>query len=335
MKQKILTGDRPTGPLHLGHYVGSVKNRVELQNKHECYFIIADLQVLTDHIEKYSEIEENIYELMSDYLALGLKPDNCFFIQSCIPELAELTNYFTYLVTVSRVNRNPTVKNEAKVYGVSQMSVGFQNYPISQAADILAFKPDLIPVGKDQLPHIELTREIAKSFNTTFRKKVFDLPRPLLSEIPSLVGTDGKNKMSKSLNNAIFFKDAKEVVRKKIMTMYTDPKRIHVTDPGDPDKNPVFAYHRIFNTNREEVINLEERYRKGKVSDIEVKEKLFEAISEFLDPIRERREKIRANKKNIDKILVLGNKKARDFANRTLDEVKEAIKVHYEFCNKS
>jgi tryptophanyl-tRNA synthetase len=331
--ERILTGDRPTGPLHLGHYVGSIENRIELQNKYECFFIIADLQVLTDHLEESPQIEENIYELMADYLALGLKPSNCFFVQSCVPELVELTNLFTYFVSVSRVNRNPTVKTEAKVYGVSQISVGFQNYPISQSADILGFKPSVIPVGKDQLPHIELTREIAKSFNTKFKEKLFEMPRALLSETPSLIGTDGKNKMSKSLGNAIFFKDPKEVVRKKIMTMYTDPNRLHPTDPGDPDKNPVFIYHRIFNPNRDEVLDLENRYKSGSVGDVEVKEKLFIAISNFIDPIRDRREEFIKDKSIINDILIIGNARAREVVKDTLNDVKKAVSLNYEFSD--
>lgn len=291
------------------------------------------MQVFTDHLERYSETKDSVYELMADYLALGLKPTNYFFIQSQIPELAELTNLFSYLVTVQRMKRNPTLKSEIEMYGVSKMSVGFMNYPISQVADILAFKPDLVPVGKDQLPHIELAIEIARRFNNTFKAKVFLPPKPLLSNTPSLIGTDGKNKMSKSLNNAIFFKDSKEEVRKKVMNMYTDPKRIHPSDPGDPDKNPVFIYHRIFNQNVDEVKDLEYRYRKGKVGDIEVKEKLFKALSIFLDPIREKRNELRSNTGLIEKIIDFGNTQARKFANYTLLEVKKAMKINYGFRN--
>ena len=192
-KKRILTGDRPTGQLHLGHYVGTLKNRVRLQDEYDCFFIIADLQVLTDHLENHSSIESNVFEVMCDYLGVGLKPENTFFVQSQVPELAELTMYFSFLVTLPRLQRNPTVKDEAKTYGVTNISYGFLGYPISQAADILAFKADLIPVGQDQLPHIEQTREIVRSFNRVFGKEVFAFPEPLVGEIPVLVGTDGTN----------------------------------------------------------------------------------------------------------------------------------------------
>jgi len=329
MKKRILTGDRPTGPLHLGHYVGSLQNRIKLQNKYDCFFIIADLQVLTDHLSDYEEIEKNVYELMFDYLSVGLRPDNTFFIQSQIPELTELTSYFTYLTSLARVQRNPTVKKEAKIYGVSRMSLGFIIYPISQAADILGFKANLVPVGQDQLPHIEQTREIARSFNRIFKKKVFFAPEALLGDCPSLVGIDGKNKMSKSLNNAIFLKDSEEELREKIFNMFTDPNRIHPTDPGEVENNPVFIYHRFFNSNVNEVKELEEKYKRGKVGDVEVKEKLFFALNSFLSPIRERRKKFANNLNYIKSLLKEGNKKARGIVKQTLKEVRSAMRINY------
>lgn len=331
LKKRILTGDRPTGPLHIGHYIGSIKKRIELQDEYESFFIIADLQVFTDHIEKYAEIQNNIYELMADYMALGLKPSNCFFVQSCVPELAELTVYFSYLVGMSNLIGNPTVKQEAKVYGVKNMSFGFVGYPISQAADILGFRPQLVPVGKDQLPHLELTREIARRFNNTFNKNVFQLPEPLLSECPSLIGTDGKNKMSKSLNNAIFLKNSEKELKKKVMSMYTDPNRIHPTDLGNPDKNPIFIYHKLFNPNTNEVKDMEDRYRKGKIGDVEVKEKLFVALNNMLEPIREKRNKLIQDKSFINDILSEGNKRARIVVAETLEKVKTAMCVNYNF----
>jgi tryptophanyl-tRNA synthetase len=245
-KKRILTGDRPTGQLHLGHYVGTLKNRVRLQDEYDCFFIIADLQVFTDHIGDHTSIENNVFEVMCDYLGVGLKSENTFFIQSQVPELTELTIYLSFLVTLARLQRNPTVKDEAKTYGVSNISYGFLGYPVSQAADILAFKADLIPVGQDQLPHIEQAREIVRSFNRTFGKDVFSLPQPLIGEIPILVGTDGDKKMSKSLNNFIAFAHSSEETERRIINMVTDYKRVYRKDPGHPDECFAFKYWSIF-----------------------------------------------------------------------------------------
>lgn len=329
MKKRLLTGDRPTGPLHLGHYIGSLKNRILLQDKYECFFIIADLQVFTDHLHEYKKIKNNIVELLLDYLAIGLKPENYFFVQSEVPELAELTIYFSYLVSLAYLKRNPTIKKESEMYHVKNMSLGFFGYPVSQAADILIFKPQLVPVGKDQLPHIELAREITKKFNQTFKKEVFILPEALLSECPSLIGIDGKNKMSKSLDNAIFLKDSEEELREKVFRMYTDPKRIHANIPGETENNPVFIYHRIFNSNLDEVKYLEEKYKRGDIGDKEVKEKLFHALNSFLKPIRDKREKLSNDLNYLERLLKEGNKKAKEVAVQTLLEVKKAMKIYY------
>jgi len=250
MKKRILTGDRPTGPLHLGHYIGSLKNRVKLQNKYDCFFIIADYQVLTDHLSETEKIQKNIKEIVLDYLSVGIDPSrSTIFIQSKIPAIAELTMFFSMMVSFQEVKRNPTVKTEfklAKERGrVSEISYGFVGYPVSQAADILFVRAHLVPVGKDQLPHIELTQEIARRFNRLFTR-VFPIPKPLVGEVPVLPGLDGK-KMSKSLGNAIYLSDSPEVVKKKVMKAVTDPARIHPTDKGHPEVCNVFQYHKAFN----------------------------------------------------------------------------------------
>lgn len=326
---RILTGDRPTGRLHLGHYVGTLKERLRLQDQYDTMILIADLQVFTDHLRAYREIQANAREVILDYLAVGLKENNTFVIQSQVPELAELTYYFNFLVTTERVRRNPTVKQESKMYGVSKASVGFMNYPISQAADILLFKATLVPVGEDQLPHIEQTREIARAFNRTFRP-VFPVPEALVGECPTLVGIDGQQKMSKSLDNAIFLADSPGVVDKKVMQMYTDPKRIRADIPGDPDKNPVFLYHRLFNPNKEEVLGLEERYREGKVGDVEVKRRLANVLNQMLDPIRERRRHYEERPDLVSNILKSGIQKARTIGQETLAEVKDAMGISFK-----
>jgi len=325
---RILTGDRPTGKLHLGHYIGTLKERLKLQDDYDTMIMIADLQVFTDHLKDYRSIKSNAKEVMLDYLSVGLKESNTFIIQSQIPELSELTNYFNFLVTTARVQRNPTVKQEIKMYDVSKMSVGFMIYPISQAADILLFKATCVPVGEDQLPHIEQTREIAKTFNRMFNP-IFPIPEPIVGECPTLIGIDGKQKMSKSLDNAIFLSDSQEEVKLKVMKMYTDPTRIRPDIPGDPDKNPVFLYHRLFNNNKEEVLELEERYRKGKVGDVEVKKRLIIAINQMLEPIREKRKYYEERPNIITNILNDSINRARKIGQKTLLEVREAMGISY------
>ncbi len=331
LKKRILTGDRPTGPLHIGHYVGSLANRVKLQDEYECFFIIADYQVLTDHLADTAYIENNIRQIILDWLSVGMDPKkSSFFIQSCIPEIAELTMYFSMLVSVPEVQRNPTVKEEMKAakIGNKEISYGFMGYPISQAADILAVKANLVPAGEDQLPHIEHTREIARRFNRLFAP-VFSEPKALLGSFPRLPGIDGQ-KMSKSRNNAIFLKDTPEEVAKKIMRAYTDPTRIHATDPGHIEGNVVFAYLDAFLSDKEELADLKKRYRKGAIGDVAVKKRLIEILETFLTPIRERRKEFEIKPKLISEILVEGIARTKKEAVDTLMHVREAMHVDYK-----
>lgn len=329
-KKRILTGDRPTGVLHLGHYVGSLRNRVKLQDDYECFFIIADYQVLTDHLYGTEKIAQNIREIVLDYLSVGIDPKrSAIFVQSMIPEIAELTMYFSMLVSLSRVQRNPTVKDEIKAakIGKKELSYGFVGYPISQAADILTVRANLVPVGEDQLPHLEQTREIARTFNRIFGK-VFPVPEALLGEFPRLPGIDGQ-KMSKSRNNAIFLKDSPEEVARKVMRAYTDPSRIHATDPGHLEGNVVFAYLDAFCPDQQELEELKSRYKKGTIGDVVVKKRLIEILNAFLSPIREKRKELGANPKIVKEVLVDGIDKTRKEAKETLKLVREAMHFDY------
>lgn len=326
-KKRILTGDRPTGQLHLGHYVGTLKNRILLQDEYECFFIIADLQVLTDHLENHGSIESNVFEVMCDYLGVGLKPENTFFVQSQVPELAELTMYFSFLVTLARLQRNPTVKDEAKTYGVANMNYGFLGYPVSQAADILAFKADLVPVGQDQLPHIEQTREIARSFNRAFNRKVFSPPEPLVGDVPILVGTDGANKMSKSLDNYVAFAHSTEETERRILNMVTDRKRAYRKDPGHPDECFAFKYWSIFAPADTPVVRQEcENADRGCK---ECKMQFSQKINEHLAEIRDRRQHYAEQPGLVWDILSTGTKRARAVANETLMEVREVMNISF------
>lgn len=330
-KKRILTGDRPTGPLHIGHYVGSLVNRINLQDEFECFFIVADYQVLTDHLQDTKKIEHNIKEIILDYLSVGINPQkSTIFVQSMIPEIAELTMYFSMLVTVPRVQRNPTVKDEMKAakIGKREISYGFLGYPISQAADILIVRSNLVPVGEDQLPHLEQTREIARSFNRTFGK-VFDIPEPLLGEFSRLPGIDGQ-KMSKSRNNAIYLKDSPDEVIKKVMQTYTDPTRIHVTDPGHVEGNVVFAYFDAFYPDKKELEELKNKYKRGEIGDMAAKKILAEVLNNFLDPIRKKRKDFEANPKLIEEILISGIERTRKEAKKTMKLVKEAMNLDYK-----
>lgn len=326
-KKRILTGDRPTGSLHLGHYVGSLKNRVRFQDEYDCFFIIADYQVFTDHLNDNIQISKNIREIAMDYLSVGIDPKkSSIFIQSEIPEIAQLTMYFSFLVSIARLNRNPTIKEELKAAKIkeSEMSYGFLGYPVSQAADILALRANIVPVGEDQLPHLEQTREIAKRFNSVFKTDLFELPEALLGEVPRLSGLDGQ-KMSKSRNNAIYLKDSPEDVSKKVMKIFTDPTRIHADDPGHIEGNVLFEYFDAFDKNKEEVKKLKEEYKKGKIGDVPLKKKLGEVINEFLEPIREKRKEYESNPKLVEKVLEEGIEKTRKEAGETMRMVKEAI----------
>jgi tryptophanyl-tRNA synthetase len=332
MIKRILTGDRPTGPLHLGHYVGSLQNRVKLQDEYETYVLIADVQALTDNFEHPEKLAGNLFEVALDYLAVGLDPAKVkFVVQSMVPELTELTIYFMNLVTVATLERNPTVKEEIKQRNfVKGVPVGFWSYPISQAADITIFKADLVPVGEDQLPMIEQAREIVRRFNRLYGKVLIE-PRAMLGAVARLPGTDGGAKMSKSLGNCIYLGDPPEAIRKRVMSMFTDPTRIHPTDPGHVEGNPVFTYHDVFNPNKAEVDDLKERYRKGIVGDVEVKQKLYHALNEFLTPIRERRAAFESKPKHVYEIIVEGTRQGRALAQATMEEVRSAMKIAYKF----
>lgn len=326
-KKRILTGDRPTGKLHLGHYVGSIKNRVALQDTYECFFIIADLHTLTTKPEKehIEALTDNVRSAVLDYLACGIDPKkSVIYLQSAVPEVIELSLYFQNLVTVPRLSRLPSLKDMAKGAGLEEMPFGLLGYPVLQAADILLPRAHLVPVGKDNVAHVEITREIARRFNNLYGE-VFPLPEVLVSEQGSLVGTDGGAKMSKSLNNAIFLSDDPKTVEKRVMSMYTDPNRTRADIPGTVEGNPVFIYHDIFNTHKEEVEDLKTRYRAGTVGDVEVKQKLARALNEFLDSIRERRAHYESQKGLVDEIVYEGTQRMRQEARETLSIAKKAM----------
>ena len=325
-KRRILTGDRPTGKLHLGHYVGSLANRVRLQDEYECFFIIADLHTLTTRPEKEHilEIRRNIREIVLDYLAVGIDPDkSVIFVQSAIPGTYELNLIFEMLVSVPRLERIPTLKDMARDANLQTMPFGLLGYPVLQAADILLPRAHLVPVGKDNQAHVEVTRELARRFNRLYGQ-VFPIPEALLSEVPTLAGIDGV-KMSKSRDNAIYLSDDTVTVERKVRGMYTDPQRVHADVPGRVEGNPVFIYHDAFNPDRDEVEDLKERYRRGKVGDVEVKEKLVHAINKFLDPIRERRAYYEARPGRIEGVLDSGNRRMRQESEETMRLVREAM----------
>ena len=330
MKKRILTGDRPTGKLHLGHYVGSLANRVKLQDEYETYILIADVQALTDNFNNPDKIRASLTEVALDYLAVGIDPSKAtIFVQSMIPEIAELTVFFMNMTTVARVAQNPTVKNEMREKGYDEeIPFGFFAYPVSQAADILTFNAHLVPAGKEQSPMIEQTRDIVRKFNQ-FYGETFIEPELFISEFPLLPGTDGIRKMSKSLNNAIYLSDSSEILKEKIMRMYTDPNRIHGNEPGRVEGNPVFIYHDAFNPNKDEVAELKERYLKGTVGDVEVKTKLFHALDAFLAPIREKRALHELRPDEVRQILIDGTAKARIKAQETMAAVRHAMKIDY------
>jgi len=326
-KKRILTGDRPTGKLHLGHFVGTLKNRVKLQDEYETFILIADYHALTTKPSKedIASFDKNIHDMILDYLSVGLDPKKVtFYRQSAVPEVSELFLIFQMLVSVPRAQRIPTLKDVMKDLGIKQPSMGLLSYPILQAADILIVKGELVPVGKDQESHVELTREIARTFNKAYGK-VFPEPKALIGEVATLPGTDGKSKMSKSLGNAIYLSDSHEEVEKKVMDMYTDPKRIHATDPGKVEGNPVFIYLDNFGKDKGEIEDYKKRYTEGKVGDIEVKKYLAEVLNEFLAPIRERREEFLKDSSIVEKVLKEGNERTRKEARRTVEEARRAM----------
>lgn len=336
-KKVILTGDRPTGKLHIGHYVGSLKNRVELQNsgEFETFIMIADAQALTDNAKNPEKVRENVLEVALDYLAAGIDPSKTtIFIQSQIPQLPELAMFYANLVSISRLERNPTVKTEIKQKNFGEgVPSGFVFYPISQAADITAFKATHVPAGEDQLPMIELTREISRSFNQTYGVDLLVEPEIILSKEGierRLPGINGMNaKMSKSLNNGIYLADSFEEMRAKVMKMYTDPDHIRVEDPGKIEGNVVFAYLDVFAEDKEKVAEMKAHYQKGGLGDVTVKKYLVEEMDKVLKPIRERREELAKNPEAIYEILRKGSEKAKKVAAKTLKELKQAMKIDY------
>jgi tryptophanyl-tRNA synthetase len=330
MKPVILTGDRPTGPLHLGHYVGSLKNRVELQHSHKQFIIIADTQALTDNFENPQIVRDNVIEVALDYLAVGLDPKlNTFFIQSLIPELYEMTVHFLNLVTVSRLERNPTVKEEIKQKDFEKsLPAGFLTYPVSQAADILAFKTDLVPVGEDQNPMIEQTNEIARRFNHIYKREVLKDVKTMIGAQGRLPGVDGA-KMSKSRGNSIGLKDSAAEIKKKVQKMYTDPNHLKIEDPGQVEGNMVFTFLDAFDTRKEEVEALKEHYRRGGLGDGTLKVRLTGVLDELIAPIRERRAEFEKDKGEVMNMLLKGSMDAREVAAKTLAEIREAMHLNY------
>ena len=367
----VLTGDRPTGRLHLGHFVGSIKNRVKLQNEaDQSFYMVADIQGLTDNAENPEKIRNNVLEVMLDNLACGLDPKKTtMFIQSEVPEIAELTVLFLNLVTVARLHQNPTVKSEIEekfkklqavdkimeddevmdddfrasnletgekidiknkylVKRITKVPAGFLMYPVSQAADILFCKSNLIPVGEDQLPVIEQANEIVQKFNSLYGE-TFGKIKPVLSETTRLIGIDGNAKMGKSLNNAIYLSDSYEEISKKVMNMYTDPNHIHVEDKGKVEGNVVFTYLDIFDEKKDEVAELKKQYEKGGLGDVVIKKRLIEILEKIITPIRERRAELAKNPEKVMKILEEGTKQARRVAKETMSEVRQAVKINY------
>jgi tryptophanyl-tRNA synthetase len=329
-KKRLLTGDRPTGKLHLGHYVGSIENRIKLQDEYECYFIIADLHTLTTKPDKASvrEVPGFTRDLVLDYLACGIDPNkSTIFLQSRVPATFELNLYFEMLVTLPRLVRLPTIKDMARAASLDDETLpfGLVGYPVLQAVDILLPRASLVPVGRDNEAHVEIAREIARRFNRTYEAEVFPEPDALVPSDKLLPGTDGQPKMGKSLNNAIYLSDDAKTVEQKVRGMYTDPARIRADIPGTVEGNPVFVYHDYFNPNVDEVNDLKERYRAGKVGDVEVKRKLAAAINHFLTPIRERRAQYEGKAGLIDDVLAEGTARMNRVADETLRRVRDAM----------
>jgi len=330
-KPRLLTGDRPTGRLHLGHYVGSLANRVRLQNQYESFFIIADLHTLTTKPERefIQEIPTFIREIVLDYLAIGIDPNvSTIFVQSAIPETFQLNLLFEMLVTVPRLERMPTLKDMARDANMDTMPFGLLGYPVLQAVDILLPRAQAVPVGRDNQSHVELAREMARKFNNLYGD-VFPEPDSIIGDVPLLVGTDGQNKMSKSLDNAIYLSDDAATVTEKVKGMYTDQKRLRATDPGTVEGNPVFIYHDAFNPSYAEVDDLKERYRQGKVGDVEVKQKLALAINNFLEPIREKRAYFLAHPNIPRDVLADGIRRMQAEAKSTMELVREKTGLSY------
>ena len=330
MKKIILTGDRPTGKLHLGHYIGSLKNRVKMQDDYKQYVLIADMQALTDNADKARDIKSSVTELILDYLSVGIDPNKTSIcIQSQIPALAELTMFYMNLVCLGRLERNPTVKNEIKQKNFAgDIPVGFLAYPVSQAADITAFGANYVPAGEDQKPMIEQTCEIVRKFNNYYGD-VLTEPEIILSKTPRLIGIDGKAKMSKSLGNTIYLSDEPDEIEKKVMSMYTDPNHLKVSDPGNTVNNPVFIYLDAFSPDKEKVDAMKAHYERGGLGDIAVKKYLNEVLQDLLEPIRKKRKELAKDIGALYKIVSEGTSEARDITTATLKKVKEAMNLNF------
>ncbi len=328
----VLTGDRPTGKLHLGHYVGSLKERLNLQDKAELFVMIADVQALTDHAKKSSEVRDSVLEVGLDYLSVGLDPvKSTLFIQSLVPELFELTVYYLNLVTMNRLKHNPTVKAEINQKGFKEgIPAGFVMYPISQVADITAFKANLVPVGADQMPMIEQTNEIVRTFNRLYGDVLVEA-KAIIPEggAKRLVGIDGANKMSKSLGNAIYLSDSSDVLEKKVKKMFTDPNHLQVNDPGSLENNAVFDYLEVFDPDREKLEEMKAHYQRGGLGDSLVKRRLFEVLDALLEPMRKRREEFAKDPAEVYRILLKGSEKASERAHKTLSQVRAAMNLNY------
>ena len=332
-KKRILTGDRPTGRLHIGHYFGSLKTRVEMQNsgKYDPYILIADVQALTDNFNNPEKVRKNVREVMLDYLSIGIDPEKTtIYIQSMIPEVAELTIFYSNLVTIARLERNPTVKTEIaqkrEIFGES-VTYGFLGYPVSQAADITCFEGELVPVGEDQLPLIEQCREIVRKFNSIYGE-VLTEPEAVLSSAKRIKGLDGNEKMGKSLGNAIYLSDTPEEITKKVMSAVTDPNRIRKDDKGNPDVCMVAYYHNLF-TNKEDCKRVCEECKAGARGCVACKKELAKNIIDFLEPMREKRKYYEDRPELVDKLLIEGTRKARETAKETMKKVKKAMRLDY------
>ncbi|EPP34673.1 tryptophan--tRNA ligase [Chlamydia ibidis] len=330
-KKRVLTGDRPTGKLHLGHWVGSIKNRLDLQNNpnYDCFFIIADLHTLTTKIRKEEvlDVDNNVYEVLADWLSVGINPKlSTIYLQSAVPQIYELHLLFSMLISVNRVMGIPSLKEMARNASIEEggLSYGLIGYPVLQSADILLSKAQLVPVGKDNESHIELTRDIARNFNRLYGE-TFPEPDVLQGDLTSLVGIDGQGKMSKSANNAIYLSDDDDVIRDKVRKMYTDPNRIRATTPGRVEGNPLFIYHDIFNPHKEEVEEFKTRYRQGCIKDVEVKARLAEELILFLKPFKEKRTELLAQPHLLQEALQEGTEKMRAVAKTTMEEVHHAV----------
>jgi tryptophanyl-tRNA synthetase len=331
-KKRILTGDRPTGKLHLGHLLGSLENRVKLQDEYDEYILIANVQALADNFDNPGKVRENIEELLCDYYAAGIDFNKVtVFIQSEVPEIHEIFVYLANFVSIQQIQHNPTIKTEIAQKGMEKSTpLGFFMYPIHQVADILSVNADLVPVGKDQAPMVEDTRRLARKFNNTYGVDVFNEPEALFGVEINIPGIDGKAKMSKSLNNCIYLSDSEEELREKVFKVYTDPNRVHATDPGKIEGNVAFLYMDLFNDNKKEVEEMKQRYREGNIKDVEVKGRLFEVMNEKLTPIRERRKEAEGMKGELLKKAIEGSVKTSGIAKETIGKMKKAMLLEFK-----